>query len=165
LVAGRDVLSHVTEMEREGFRQRNTVACVDEAGRVACFERRLEVCEFLCRALWIEMPFVGVHEALVEGTIVLDWCGDRGGAGGDRMSRIETALAPRHALRTRPRTGNGKETFGLGESIPKLVITKGVDVGDVVHDHPRADKHETVLGNLDPLPPDDPRHPRNKPSP
>jgi hypothetical protein len=112
----------------------------------------------------------------------------------------------------------------LGESILKLVITKGVDVVNVVHlgrgptaaqriallwtspkcsnvecsrmmvevDHnePWADKQETVLGNLDPLcrhehdlktnhcwslvegtgrrafvPPDDPRHPRNKPPP
>ena len=112
----------------------------------------------------------------------------------------------------------------LGESILKLVITKGVDVANVVHlgrgptaaqriallwtspkcsniecsrmrveiDHnnPWADKQETVLGNLDPfcghdhdlktnhgwslvegtgrrafVPPDDPRHPRNKPPP
>ena len=112
----------------------------------------------------------------------------------------------------------------LGESILKLVITKGVDVANVVHlgrgptaaqriallwtspkcsniecsrmrveiDHgePWADKQETVLGNLRPfcghdhdlktnhgwslvegtgrrafVPPDDPRHPRNKPPP
>jgi Domain of unknown function (DUF222) len=112
----------------------------------------------------------------------------------------------------------------LGESILKLVITKGVDVVNVVHlgrgptaaqriallwsspkcsniacsgmgveidhNHPWADKHETVLGNLDPycghdhglktnhgwslvegtgrrafVAPDDPRHPRNKPPP
>jgi hypothetical protein len=112
----------------------------------------------------------------------------------------------------------------LGESILKLVITKGVDVVNVVHlgrgptaaqkiallwsspkcsniecswmgveiDHnqPWADKHETVLANLDPfcghdhdlktnhgwslvegtgrrafVPPDNPRHPRNKPPP
>ena len=110
----------------------------------------------------------------------------------------------------------------LGESILKLVITKGVDVVNVVHlgrgptaaqkiallwtsprcsniecsrmgveiDHnqPWADKHQTVLANLDPfcghdhdlktnhgwslvegtgrrafVAPDDPRHPRNKP--
>ena len=112
----------------------------------------------------------------------------------------------------------------LGESILKLVITRGVDVVNVVHlgrgptaaqkiallwsspkcsniecsrmrveiDHnePWADKHETVLGNLDPfcghdhdlktnhgwslvegtgrrafVPPDDLRHPRHKPPP
>jgi hypothetical protein len=112
----------------------------------------------------------------------------------------------------------------LGEAILKLVITKGVDVVNVVHlgrgptaaqkiallwtspkcsniecsrmgveiDHnqPWADKHQTVLANLDPfcghdhdlktnhgwslvegtgrrafVPPDDPRHPRNKPPP
>jgi len=112
----------------------------------------------------------------------------------------------------------------LGESILKLVITKGVDVANVVHlgrgptaaqriallwtspkcsniecsrmrveidhNHPWAESHQTVLGNLRPfcghdhdlktnhgwslvegtgrrafVSPDDPRHPRNKPPP